>query len=69
MKKVDVRATNNFANECDLFAVQFLLPGFYYHLTRAASSQGMRDESGAKSGNFLVGFVYVVPTLFSVLFS
>ena len=39
-----------------------------YYLTRApraASSQGMQDESGAKS----VGFVYVVSTSFSILFS
>ena len=28
----------------------------------AASSQGMQDESGAKSGNWLAEFVYVVST-------
>ena len=36
---------------------------------RAASSQGMQDESGAKSGNWLAEFVHVVSTSFSNLFS
>ena len=36
---------------------------------RAASSQGMQDESGAKSGDRLAEFVYVVSTWFSILFS
>ena len=42
------------------------------YLTRAPkapSSQGMQDESGAKSGNWLAEFVYVVSTSFSILFS
>ena len=36
---------------------------------RAASSQGMQDESGAKSGNWLAEFVYVMSTSFLILFS
>ena len=42
---------------------------FYYYFTRAASGQGMQDESGAKSGNWLAEFVYVVSTSFTILFS
>ena len=34
-----------------------------------ASSQAMQDESGAKSGNWLAEFVYVVSTSFSISFS
>ena len=44
----------------------------YFYLTRApraVSSQGMQDQSGAKSGNWLVEFVYVVSTSFMILFS
>ena len=32
-------------------------------------NQGMQDESGAKSGNWLAEFVYVVSASFSILFS
>ena len=45
---------------------------YHYYLTRAprsASSQGMQDESGAKSGKWLAEFAHVVSTSFSILFS
>ena len=44
----------------------------YYYLTRppwAASSQGIQDDSGAKSDNWLADFVSEVSTSFSISFS
>ena len=55
---------------CDefLFSSHFACSFYLTRVPRAASSQGMQDESGAKSGNWLAEFVYVVRLRFQFYF-